>query len=98
MASISAQLQLPDRSAAMLPADRAAPESAYFIFYVNLRSVRCAASRRCGKSRGSPLEAAVVSNSSDLRAAVAAGRRRMLEISWYMVTVSPPVRRRPQAA
>ena len=72
MASIFVQLQLPDRSAAMLPTDRAVPESAYFIFYVNLRRVRCAASRRCGKSRGSPLEAAVVSNSSDLRAAVAA--------------------------
>ena len=72
MASISVQLQLPDRSAAMLPTNRAVPESAYFIFYVNLRRVRCAASRRCGKSRGSPLEAAVVGNSGDLRAAVAA--------------------------
>ena len=72
MASISVQLQLPDRSAAMLPTDRAVSESAYFIFYITLRRVRCAANRRCGKSRGSPLEAAVVGNSGDLRAAVAA--------------------------
>ena len=34
--------------------------------------VRCAATRRCGSSRGSPQEAAVVSNGGDLRAASAA--------------------------
>ena len=48
VASICAKPQLPGLSAAMLPTDRAVPESAYFLIKVNPRRVRCAATRRCG--------------------------------------------------
>jgi hypothetical protein len=48
VASICAQPQLPGLSAAMLPTDWAAPESASFLFKVNPRRVRRAATRRCG--------------------------------------------------
>ena len=69
VASICEQPQLPGLSAAMLPIDWAAPESASFLVYVNLRRVRRAAYLRCGWSRGSPSEAAVVSGGADPRAA-----------------------------
>ena len=67
--SICAHPQLPGLSAAMLPTDRAPPESAYFLLEINLRRVRRAAIRRCQWSRGSPAEAAVVSGGGDPRAA-----------------------------
>jgi hypothetical protein len=60
--SICAHPQLPGLSAAMLPTDRAQPESAYFLLEINLR-------RDDQWSRGSPAEAAVVSGGGDPRAA-----------------------------
>jgi hypothetical protein len=70
--SICAQPQLPGLSAAILPIDWAAPESASFLFNVNLRRVRRAVYRTCGWSRGSPTEAAVECHGVDPRAAAAA--------------------------
>ena len=55
-------------SAAMLSTDRAVPESAYFLFKVNLRRFRRASSHRCESSRGSPSGAAVVGVGVDPRA------------------------------